>query len=82
MWRFKNTWRQRKRTEDVVSGPRERAVAWEPRLRLCVFANIGRETRAYESTRLLTADLTKKVADAGVDRFVRDAEHATDHAPV
>ena len=31
---------------------------------------------------LLTADLIKRAVDAGVDRFVRDAEHASDHAPV
>jgi exodeoxyribonuclease III len=31
---------------------------------------------------LLTPDLTKRLTEAGVDRFVRDADHASDHAPV
>jgi exodeoxyribonuclease-3 len=31
---------------------------------------------------LVTPDLKKRVKDAGVDRFVRDGEHASDHAPV
>ena len=31
---------------------------------------------------LLTPELTKRLKDAGVDRFVRDFAHASDHAPV
>ena len=30
---------------------------------------------------LLSADLAPRLIDAGVDRWVRDQEHASDHAP-